>query len=460
MLSIILSFDTEDFVTPESDDALAFLAEELRRRDIRGCFALVGDKLRALRQRGRQDVIDRLRDHEVDYHSNDHHFFPLLAPTIEGRGWEESLAWVLEHEARGVAEIEQTFGRRPTAYIKADSHWTPQTLHAYRLLGMSVYSSRHFAAADPAPWWYMNLLSLPYSAMFDTWIAQDGTPRELLARSLADVESLAARAGEEGVITLGTHPCMWSCSVFYDIHNVPRRGHPPAREKWGPAPLLPEWRVPRDRKVLRVWLDEMLDRGVQFTTYADLAESYRQPAGQWLTRREVTTLAERAQRELSATRVGKRWYSAAEALAALCYALSHATEGQLPARVPVRRPLGPTATPSASHLPLPVCARAVAGAATYADRFIEERGEIPAGVDVGGHHFPAAQLLQAVAQATAALAETGKACGTVLQPGPDCPVEVGLLADSRISAWAMAPDYHAPGLLEIGRLQSWTLKPA
>jgi len=42
-MEMILSFDTEDFVTPQSDDALLMLATELTRHGIRGCFALVGD---------------------------------------------------------------------------------------------------------------------------------------------------------------------------------------------------------------------------------------------------------------------------------------------------------------------------------------------------------------------------------------------------------------------------------
>ena len=242
MARLVLSFDTEDFVTPESDDALLMLATELAQRGLRGNFALVGDKLRALLQRGRRDVIAALAAHEVDYHSNDHHFFPLQAPLLEGLPWEEGLAWVLEHEARGVELIAQTCGVRPVAYIKADSHWTPPTLCAYRRLGMTVYSSRHFATADPQPYRYMNLQCLPYAGMLDSFIARDGAPKQLADVALAEVHDKLVAAGAHPVV-YGTHPCMWVCQTFYDLHNIKRRGQPPAKGKWRPAPLLDEQRL-------------------------------------------------------------------------------------------------------------------------------------------------------------------------------------------------------------------------
>jgi len=113
-------------------------------------------------------VIEALRAHEIDYHSNDHHFFPLQAPLLEDKPWEEGLAWLLEHEAPGLELIEQVFGGRPTAYIKADSHWTPQLLAAYRRFGLTVYSARQFLTADPRPWWYMNCCVCPTAGCWTT----------------------------------------------------------------------------------------------------------------------------------------------------------------------------------------------------------------------------------------------------------------------------------------------------
>jgi hypothetical protein len=457
MARLILSFDTEDFVTPESDDALLMLTTELTQRGLRGNFALVGDKLRALLQRGRRDVIAALAAHELDYHSNDHHFFPLQAPLLESLPWDEGLAWVLDHEARGVELIEQTCGVRPVAYIKADSHWTPPTLCAYRRLGMTVYSSRHFATADPQPYRYMNLQCLPYAGMLDGFIARDGTPKRLADAALTEVQGKLAAAGEHPVV-YGTHPCMWVCEKFYDVHNVKRRGRPPARAKWQPAPLLPPERIERNRRFLRRFLDGLLAAGVECTCYADACAGGRaDPFGPDAA--GLATLCRQVRERFGATRVEGRIFSAAELLAMLCWVVARHEGGTCPDSPPVRRPLGPVTTPRTLEAPLPVCARALQGAAQYADEHIAHTGHIPAGVDVGGHHFPPGPLLMALAEGVLRLHEGKKLGCSPLAVMADCPDEQALLEGQRIGAWALPPDYRPARLLELGRLQSWTLAP-
>ncbi len=456
MGKLILSFDTEDFVTPESDDALLMLATELHKHGREGCFALVGDKLRALLARGRRDVIEALRAHEIDYHSNDHHFFPLQAPLLEEMSWEDGLRWAIEHEARGVELVEQTFGDRPVAYIKADSHWTPPTLCAYRRLGIEVYSSRHFAAADPQPYRYMNLQCLPYAGMLDAFIAREGTPEQLADAALAEVQSKLGAAGEHPVV-YGTHPCMWVCEKFYDVHNVKRRGHPPAKAKWQPAPLLPPERIERNRKFLRRFLDGLDAAGVAQMSYAELRSGARPDTFPRL-RGGLEGLCRQVLKRFAATTAGGKTFSAAELLAMLCWVIARHGEGD-PGQPPLRHPLGPIETPRTLAAPLPVCGRALQGAAQYADRHISETGHIPAGVDVGGHHFPAGPLLMALAEGYLRLSEGKKLGCSPLRVMPDCPEEQSLLEGQRIGAWSLPPDFHPARLLEWGRLQSWTLAP-
>ena len=60
-MKIIVSFATEEFVTPEHDDVILRLAAILRRRGITGSFHLTGDYARKLRERRRSDVITALR---------------------------------------------------------------------------------------------------------------------------------------------------------------------------------------------------------------------------------------------------------------------------------------------------------------------------------------------------------------------------------------------------------------
>jgi len=325
---------------------------------------------------------------------------------------------------------------------------------------MRVYAARHFARESAQPWWYEGLLTVPYMQMLEHFIAQDGSPRAILDLAAADFERKVEAAGREDVIVYGTHPCMWVCQTFYDIHNCKRRGHLPAKEKWQPAPLLPADRIGRNRRFFPMFLDYLQGSGVEFITYRQLVQRFDEPSNEWLTRAQLASMARQVVRRFAATQSGGRYYSVAEVLGALCWALARYEDGALPGRVPVRRLLGPVETPRQTIQPLQVCARAVVGAAGKADAHVEANHRLPAGIDVGGHHFTPAQLLLAAAQSYLAILAKGKPCGAVLQPGDDCPQEQNLLEGATIGAYSLPKGYRPERLLEQGRLQSWTLKPA
>jgi hypothetical protein len=251
---------------------------------------------------------------------------------------------------------------------------------------------------------------------------------------------------------------MWVCQTFYDLHNIKRRGQPPAKGKWRPAPLLDEQRIRRNRRFWSLFLDYLQGTGCELLTYADMSARHASGAMQWLTQKQLGTLARGAIARFASSAVGGRSYSCAEILGALGWALARFEEGGLPGRIPVRSPLGPVETPRAMTEPLNVCARAVVGAARKASAYIDEYGRLPSGIDVGGHHFPPAQLLRAAAEAYLSILDTGKACGATLTPGPDCPEDAELLEGASIGSYALPKDYRPERLLEQGRLQSWTLR--
>src|SRR5258708_40360841 len=76
---VILWFDTEDYMLPADDDAAKRLAEMLTERHVRATFKVVGEKARVLEKRGRLDVIDALRHHDIGYPSNFHSVHPAPA---------------------------------------------------------------------------------------------------------------------------------------------------------------------------------------------------------------------------------------------------------------------------------------------------------------------------------------------------------------------------------------------
>ena len=88
---VMIWFDTEDYILPESNDAAKRLAVFLSQRNIRGTFKLVGEKARMLQRLGRQDVIAALGKHEIGYHTNFHSQHPTPSEYLEQMGWEEGI---------------------------------------------------------------------------------------------------------------------------------------------------------------------------------------------------------------------------------------------------------------------------------------------------------------------------------------------------------------------------------
>src|SRR5439155_24702869 len=85
---VVLWFDTEDYILPASDDAALRVADFLSQEKVRATFKVGGEKARTLERRGREDVINALKKHEIGYHSNWHSVQPTPAMYLSNLGWD------------------------------------------------------------------------------------------------------------------------------------------------------------------------------------------------------------------------------------------------------------------------------------------------------------------------------------------------------------------------------------
>lgn len=82
-MDLILSLDTEDYVTPEAVDAQEWWAEELKKRELRGSFPCVREVIRRLIDRERHDVLEALSARVIGYHSDFHSAFSSHPVALE-----------------------------------------------------------------------------------------------------------------------------------------------------------------------------------------------------------------------------------------------------------------------------------------------------------------------------------------------------------------------------------------
>ena len=157
-MDVIISFDTEDFITPESMEAQLYWAEMLSRNKIRGSFQCVGEMVRKWQRLGRQDIIDAIGAHEICYHTNYHSLHPEHPEALEDLNLADGLVWVRQREASGLQTIRECFNREPEAFTPSGDSWTPATLLHMAEQGISVATDVGFAGNG----WYCGMLMKSY----------------------------------------------------------------------------------------------------------------------------------------------------------------------------------------------------------------------------------------------------------------------------------------------------------
>lgn len=250
MTTCILSFDTEDFVTPEAWEAQKWYALELSARRIRGSFQCVGELVRRLEQLGRTDVLDALAVHEIGYHTNYHSLHPLDPEHLDGRGLADGVAHVLRREISGFAALVAHFGRVPVSYCNPGDSFTPATLVAMALLGVSVWSDgKPFAEGRR----FCGLSAKTYDIGFDDHFSlRDDRDED---RFLERLEELRAEHGERP-INIWAHPTRIATKRFWDDPFAD--DYSLRLEDVGPAPVYTEEETAILKRRVCRWLDYLV----------------------------------------------------------------------------------------------------------------------------------------------------------------------------------------------------------
>ncbi len=264
-MDLVISFDSEDFLTSEAADAEKWWAQALRNRGLRGCFQLVAEMVRTLKRNGRGDVIDAFRPHEIGFHSNYHSIPPSIPERIDGKTFAESLEIVLRAEASGFAELVETFGRVPVSYCSPGDSWSPATLVAMGMLGVKCFCNTPLVQKIVVPYWYCGSLVFNYDIAFESYYDSDDAAFKMaFDKKLHEIE----RAGGRHIVVY-THPTRLVTTRFWDAIFFKATDVPPGKRT--PAPLRSSDEIERIKGKVNGWLDWLVSRqDLRPTTYAQL----------------------------------------------------------------------------------------------------------------------------------------------------------------------------------------------
>src|SRR5436190_4311728 len=166
-VNVILWFDTEDYLLPADDDAAKRLAEMLTQRGIRATFKIVGEKARVMEKRGRTDVIEALKKHDIGYHANFHSVHPTPSEYLAEAGLLDGIAEFVRREGGGAADVRRILGVPTLAcYGQPGSSWGSQTIAGLAAIGVAPHGVPCYVdegthvGLNSKPFWYAGALNV------------------------------------------------------------------------------------------------------------------------------------------------------------------------------------------------------------------------------------------------------------------------------------------------------------
>ena len=478
---VIIWFDTEDYILPQSDDAAKRLAVFLTQQGVRATFKIVGEKARVLEQRGRRDVIGALVQHEIGYHSNTHSQHPTPAEYEANLDWASGVEEFDRRERAGFDDVRRILGQTPTCYGQPGSSWAPQSHAALKKWGVNVYlDEAGQVGLDGKPFWYGGLLNI-----FNTTEGGKLRPNDdwsNLAEAKERFQEFYLRMTSRrdgGIISLYFHPCEFIHREFWDGVNFAHGANPP-REEW----KLPAMKDPAEGENAFKYFEELVKYMksfplVEFVTASQALRLFRDTAQRrTYSTDDLTAIAGQVDPEVSFQTHDDYVLAASEAFLLLNTYVAGVIRKSPPQPIFLDgTPVGPAGPPTGVTPGFsPASDNAVLkDGATFevpwsqfsrtaldvAD-FLEKEKQIPNEVWLGSTAIPPESYLVALAHVTSRL---------LVKAEPPESVEIApaqlaagkYVADDSPDLWGWVifpPGFHAPKLMGLARLQAWTLKPA
>ncbi len=436
---VVLWFDTEDYIVPAADDAALRIASDLEKLGVRATFKVVGEKARVLEARRRFDVIRALSRHDIGYHSNYHSFQPTPALYLRDMGWLDGAAEFERRERPGVADIQRIFGVTPSCYGQPGSSWAPQTYRALLRMGIPVYlDEAEQVGIEGQPFWFGGTLNVFHMGRYLIRPSLDDESRlaETFAQFDQDAAELEARGG--GVISTYFHPTEFVTSAFWDLNFA--KGAFPERSEWKNPPRRTAEESERCYRILVRYVEHAKAReSVHFVTARELPLLFESALPRVSSRAQIARhMAER--QTFLVTDGGV--LSAADMLQALLSMDPAVVEG-------------PAAHGETTYHEKEISRPAFERAKTDAASFIRTNHRLPAEVWIGSRKLALADFAATLA------ADDGTSTAVAVHKGnPE--MEKYIATDAvRTFDWPIHPEgFSAPQLLDMARLQAWTLKPA
>lgn len=459
MVYVVLQFDTEDFITPETDNVLLELAHILDQFGVKASFCIVDEKAKVLEKRRRFDVIDVLKRHDIAYQSHLHSVHPVISEYLKDAEWDDGVEEIKKREGPGLENLKRIFGMKPSAFIQPGGSWAPETPYAFKELGIPVYADGIFPSK---PVWFCGNLCLSAAMHFNEH------------STLADLDLLKSKFDEiygiqssGGLIVVILHPCMFITETFWDSVNF-AYGKNPSREELTPPPLRSKEEYEESLQTFEEFVGFILKhRNLKVLTFRDVPKLYYKPEERRLRLDQVFILAKKIAIHNDWQIVNKVSVSPAETLRLLVdLIVDHLQKNIKPESVPVNFTLGPTSKPPSLNSKKVLELNDLLALCSSAKDFMKHYEKVPAALREDGVDYGPGDLLEATAKAVIFYSKCGHLPERIEVKGlPSIPeVEKRWNLIEKVKAqwkWVIFPrNFESRRLEDLTLWQSWTIRPA
>jgi hypothetical protein len=378
--------------------------------------------------------------HEIGYHSNYHSIPPAPSLYMRDLGYVEGAAEFERRERAGALDVQRILGVFPSCYGQPGSSWAPQSNTALRHMGIPVYLDEGTQVGlDNQPFWYGGLLYIFNMGRFSMRAPLDGAApvENSYERFDRAASELGARGG--GVISIYYHPTEFVTTEFWDAVNF-AKGADRERADWRRPRRRTEAESERCYTTLRGYVAHMKSvPGVRFATAREMLQLYGSPVPLPPNR---TRIAEHLAAKQTFLLTERESLSPADMLLALLGMDPQIVDG------PATRI---ASTLRGETIPRAAFERAKADTVS----FIRTNQRLPGEVWIGSEKLSIGDFAATLAAYDGTSASAGIRRANL-------EFESYFSSDSKGSFnWAIHPEgFSAPELLDLGRLQGWTLKPA
>jgi hypothetical protein len=466
---VVLWFDTEDYILPASDDAAKHIADFLTQQGIRATFKVVGEKARVLERRQRTDVIAALGRHEVGYHSNNHSQQPTVAEYESVLDWELGQEEFNRRERSGFDDVNRIFGKAPTCYGQPGVSWAPQAYPALKKWGINVYlDDGEHVQLDGKPFWYGGLLNI-FHIQAGRQLQPNGDWSNL-EKAKADFKTLYAEMSSRppgGFVSFMFHPTQLVSKVFWDAVNFAHGANPP-RSEW----KLQAENSPEQTERAFLYFEGLITYiksfpGVRFVTASEAYLICRDKAhGRFFNVEQIAEIASRVKTDITYQLHDNYAVAGSEVFWLLnSFTARFVNQGSVQPVKLDATPFGPSSPPygvTTAGENVEVGWSQFSRTSVDVNEFIEKYQAMPNVVWFGSKTATPEAYLLALAGVTRSLVSKGKPPDSVKILPAELAAAQWVASDSpSIWEWPIfSPGFHSAHLMELARLQAWTIKPA